>query len=440
MNFMCFMRNRAFWRLDAIRGGSIKKAYDVIKKIDEMDSDDPRISKYQQKAFRRLKEKACQNTVAYKNQSDSELKDFPVITKQDIRENYDAYISSDYKKEELIQMATSGSTGTPFVSYQNAGKKKRVNAETIYYSGKVGYDVGKKLCFIRSIVRGNQKSRLRQFLQNEVLIHCAYLDDKGIETMLSRIENESQNGPVTLLAYASTYTAMKDYYKAHGPEKFKACKVSGCISGSDMLYDETREVIKKAFGGIDVVSRYANEENGFLGQDEGINNVFTINEADYIIEIMDDAGLPLPDGTAGRIVVTDLYNFAMPLIRYDTGDIGAIKVFEINGRKKRCICDFAGRRTDVIYNTNGRMVSPHFITNGMWEFTDLRQFQLIQTGEKSYTLKLNISDDFTRQDQVLKKFKEMLGVDADINLVVVDEIPALSSGKRRYIVNQWKKV
>ena len=147
----------------------------------------------------------------------------------------------------------------------------------------------------------------------------------------------SKKGRAVVLGYGSTYTAIKDYAIRKEIERFSGVNLKGCISGSDMLFDETREVISKVFGGIPVVSRYSNEENGVIGQDEGNNNVFTINEAGYIVEICDDVGRRLPEGTLGRIVVTDLFNYAMPMIRYDTGDMGAISVFDINGRKKRCI-------------------------------------------------------------------------------------------------------
>lgn len=210
------------------------------------------------------------------------------------------------------------------------------------------------------------------------------------------------------------------------------------ISGSDMLFDETRAVISKVLGKVPVVSRYSNEENGVLGQDEGLSNVFVINEANYIIEIVDADGNPVADGALGRIVVTDLYNYAMPMIRYDTGDVGAIQIFDINGRKKRCICQFSGRRVDVVYDAEGNVLSPHTITNYMWVFPEIMQFQLIQKNKGQYTIKLNVKNTFKRENDVLTALQSVLGSTAQIEIEKVDEIPVLASGKRRYIVNEWK--
>lgn len=439
MKIMSFLRNKAFWLMDSMKGNIVKNAYDDIKKIDEMDSDNAFISEYQKQHWEKLKTAACAKTKAYAAYVDYDFEQFPIITKQDIREAQDDYISTDFNKDKLIQMATSGSTGTPFVCYQNGGKKRRVNAEVIYYCEKVGYKLGENLSYIRTIVRQNKKSVLKQLMQNQTMVQCEQLSDDGIEKMLAAIRKYSQKGDITLLAYGSTYMAIKDYFVKNNVQKLEKCNVKCAISGSDMLFDETRAVISDVFGNIPVISRYSNEENGVIGQDEGLNNVFAINEADYIVEILDDNGNHLPDGSLGRIVVTDLFNFAMPMIRYDTGDMGAVQIFDINGRKKKCICQFGGRRADVIYDTNGIPLSPHAPSNAMWDFPDVTQFQLIQKDKNVYTLKLNVPDSFDRENELKASLLKVLGGDALIQIEKVDEIPVLSSGKRRYIINEYKK-
>lgn len=432
------LRNSGFWFLDSLKGSPVRKAYDVIKAFDSTDSGSPTLQKYQEERWLKLKEQAVNNTEFYAPFVDRKLRDFPVINKNDIRTQQDKFLSSAYQKDNLFQMSTSGSTGTPFVCYQDGGKKRRVNAEVIYYSEKVGYRLGENLSYIRTVVKQVKKSGLKQFLQNQTLIHCGHLSDEGIEAILDEIRRHSTKGPMTLLGYGSTYTAIKDYIQKRNIDSISGLHITGIISGSDMLFDETRTIVSHALGDVPMVSRYSNEENGVLGQDEGMNNVFSINEADYVIEILDDDGHEVPNGTQGRIVVTDLYNYAMPMIRYDTGDFAAIEVLEVNGRKKRCLTNFSGRRVDVIFDTNGKALSPYVITNYMWSFPDVMQFQVIQTDEKCYRLRLNTPKAFSREDDVIKLMKQLLGIDAEITVERVEEIPVLASGKRRYIVNEWK--
>ena len=438
MGMLTGLRNRGFWVLDAIKGSPVRKAYNEIKQLDCISSSELSIQEHQDRQWRKLKECAINTTVFYAPCRDCSFTEFPVIDKNIIRCQQDKFLSTIFSKDKLIQMSTSGSTGTPFVCYQNSGKKKRVNAECIYYSEKVGYHLGENLSYIRTIVKQVEKSKIKQFIQNQTLINCNRLNDAGVEKIIEELQNYSRKGTVTLLAYASTYTAIKDYIVKKGINIIPNIKITGVISGSEMLFDKTRKVLYHAFGKPEIVSRYSNEENGILGQDEGLNNVFTINEADYIVEILDENGEKVEDGKLGRIVVTDLYNYAMPMIRYDTGDIASIETIEINGRRKKCLTNFSGRKVDLISDVHGETLSPHLITNVMWSFTDVTQFQFIQKTEKEYVLKLNVPESFNRDTEVIRKIQDILGQEAVIVLEHVHEIPVLASGKRRYIVNEWE--
>src|SRR5690606_23201883 len=118
-----------------------------------------------------------------------------------------------------------------------------------------------------------------------------------------------------LLAYASTYDALKDYILMEQNLSIKNIKFAGLISSSEILYDDTRKAMSEFFK-CKVYSRYSNQENGVIGQDEDQNNVFVLNEANYIVEIFKlDEDVLASEGEVGRIVITDLYNYAMPMIR-----------------------------------------------------------------------------------------------------------------------------
>ncbi len=436
---LSYARNRCFWAVDWAGGGIIRKAYEEIRRIDALDSDAPMIQAHQAAAWKKLKRAACSGTGFYSGMENRRFLEFPVITKNVIRSSQDAFLSKEMDRDGMVQMATSGSTGTPFICYQDKGKKKRVSAECIFYSEKVGYRLGDNLSYIRTLVRQNRKPGWKQFMQNQTMIDCRAIDGQGVEKMLEKLRGVARGGGATVLAYGSTWTAVKEYAESRNLTYFRGLdNVSGLISGSDMLFDGTREAVSSLFGGVPMASRYSNEENGVIGQDEGRNNVFVVNEADYMVEICDDGGNRLPEGELGRIVVTDLYNYGMPMIRYDTGDVGAIETLEMNGRRKRCICRFSGRQVDVISDTSGKALSPHVLANHMWSFPDVGQFQVVQTGEKAYTLRLNLPDGFCREGELMGMMRRILGQDADLSLELVDEIPVLASGKRRYVINEWR--
>lgn len=242
-----------------------------------------------------------------------------------------------------------------------------------------------------------------------------------------------------ILSYASTLDAFSRYFEKYGMDEAKGCRIYGVVSGSEMLKDDTRAIISKAFNCI-VVSRYANEENGFIGQDGIQDNVFLHNRANYYIEILKfDSDSPVEKGEIGRIVITDLFNYSMPMVRYDTGDVGTWQDITVNGVPRKAIGQFGGRRVNMIYDCIGNIISPHAITNYMWKYNNVvNQFQLIQTGIGQYNLRL-IAPGSCDAQQIVNGIRKIVGDEADISVEMCDEIPVLASGKRKYIVNMMEQ-
>ncbi len=437
MTFLELCRNKAFWAIDALNGGKVKKALDIIEKCDKGIWSEDEIDAYQHRAIENLLNHARGTVKAYNNQETLNLNDWPVVRKTDLKDNVDDHISNRYNKNHLFVMSTSGSTGTPFRSYQDVGKKRHVNAEVLYYNGLVDFKIGRKIIYLRSLNSETIKSRLTQFAQNIRLIDCAELGENVIKARLDEIRKHSSKGGCMLLGYASTLDAFRKYFQKFGYEDAEGCNVYGIVSGSEMLQDITRSVLEKSFK-CKVVSRYSNEENGFFGQDDVDNNFFIINRADYYYEILKfDSDLPADDGEVGRIVVTDLYNYAMPFIRYDTGDVGAWCEATHWGKKVRAIGNFGGRVVDMLFDTKGNMVSPHSITNMMWKYQGVQQFQFVQKSDNKYVINLNVEiNSFTQEKLLCEEIKGVFGNDAIISVEYCNEIPVLASGKRRYIVNE----
>jgi phenylacetate-CoA ligase len=181
-------------------------------------------------------------------------------------------------------------------------------------------------------------------------------------------------------------------------------------------------------------------ENGFIAQqciEE--NNEYHINTASFHIELLAmDEDNPAQPGEMGRVVITDLFNYAMPLIRYDTGDIATMQTDSSCSLKTPVFKSIEGRRMDFIYSSAGHLLSPGVITNTMWKYP-VRQFQFIQQSEKEYCMKLNPNKQGRPDEKkLLSELKNYLGQDAVISFDYVDEIPVLASGKRKKIVNNYR--
>jgi phenylacetate-CoA ligase len=191
-----------------------------------------------------------------------------------------------------------------------------------------------------------------------------------------------------------------------------------------------------------VLSRYSNEECGVLAYECPICHQFHLNNASYFFEILAlDRDEPTSPDAPGRIVVTDLYNYALPMIRYDTGDIGSIIPNDCSQFATPILNSLEGRRVDTVYDTTGRRLMI-FAFDGIFERLGrlglMKQFQFIQEERTRYRLRLCVNERFSQEEEsVIEKLKQILGADAQIEIDYVDEIPVLNSGKRKYIVSLY---
>jgi phenylacetate-CoA ligase len=384
-------------------------------------------------ALKSLFEIAKSEVPFYKNIGDQiNIENFPVVNKGIIKENVDSFISSRFNKNELLKVVTSGSTGTPFEVYHDRRKKIRNSADTIVFSKLAGYEIGVKLYFVKIWNLVNQKSKLIAYLQNIKSIDITQISDTRIEYILDEMNKDAS--PKCILGYASAVESMASFIERRDKTSNINYNIHSIITMSEGLSSVSRSLIKKSFN-CNVVSRYSNVENGIIAQQRIDTEYFVINSASYFIEIMDlNIDVLLDDGKIGRIIITDLYNHAMPMIRYDTGDIGALGIEQQTGA--RILLSVNGRMMDAVYNTKGELVSSFTITNQMWKYPEILQYQFIQKSKKEYTFKLNLTSGFTRELELISEFKTYFGSDAIILIEYVKEIPLLSSGKRRKVVNE----
>ncbi len=423
-------RKLLFWSFDWIKGKPVGKHYQQIKAHFESSHTFELGG-----AFEKLLKHAISTTGFYKSMSYTSVLDFPVINKTIIRNSFNDFLSSEFNLSDLLTVVTSGSTGTPFKTYQDKNKKNRNLADAIYFSGIAGYEIGHRLLYLKIWVKQKMKKPLSYRLQNMKPVDVIKLDEKQIASLIK--EMETDHSTYGILGYSSALELVCRYLDRHRPEKVKA-KVRSIIAMSESLNEYTKTTLKKYFN-RSVVSRYSNLENGIIAQQE-VNGSprFLVNTASYHIEILKmEKDEPAEEGELGRIVVTDLFNYAMPMIRYDTGDIGSIER-DLTKPGRLYLSTVEGRKLDMLYDTKGNLVSSYIMYKNMWQYTEIKQYQLIQEREKEYRLKLNAENSFTRESQLVNEFKFYLGEDASFKVDYVDEIPLLNSGKRRKVVNNYK--
>ena len=424
-----------FKGLDFLKGNSIGSHYKKLKYLMEK-ADYNQLLEFQSASLTRLLQHAQETTMYYYAANFEKITDFPVVNKKIITDNKEAFLSSSFKGDLLHSVSTSGSTGTPFTIYQDKRKTDCHKVDTIYFNELSGLNLGNRLFYFRVWDKLVKKSTATFFVQNILPLDASKLDCEHFEsTFFQELKNETTK--VCLLAYASTFEALS---KCIANKQRGISKVKSIITMSETLPEGSRALLENYFS-CPVVSRYSNMENGMIGiQIKEVNNYYLLNEVSFIIEVLQfDTDKTVEDGEMGRIVITDLFNFSQPLIRYDTGDIGSV-VFELfKGKKRKFLKKIEGRKVDFISSTTGLLVSPHTITNTMWRYQFIKQFQFIQLEQNTYKLILNM--DLVHQNkltELISDLKNYLGEDAILSTEFTDEIPLLNSGKRKKIVNLYQ--
>ncbi|WP_136481130.1 phenylacetate--CoA ligase family protein [Cognatitamlana onchidii] len=376
---------------------------------------------------------AIETTAFYKNlKINAVLEDFPVVNKNILRLESEKLISKNFRNKKKYSVTTSGSTGTPLTVIQDKNKRLRNMADLIYFSNLAHYKIGFKLLFLRRWSDDLKKSKLLSWMQNISAIDVLNLDNQRASKIINNLSKDKSNK--VWLGYASGFEVMCRCIKDMNAKPIHA-KVQSVIAVAEALTPFTKKSMQYYFN-APVVSRYSNMENGILAQQLPYKGEdFVINWASYHFEILQlDKDVPVKPGESGRIVLTDLFNFGMPIIRYDTGDVGCMD----HSVSPPVFKHIEGRKSDLIFNTKGIIV-PSMIIASVEDFRGIIQAQLIQEDKMSYTLKLNCDEVFKQETELILEFKNYLGDDALINIEYVDEIPLLNSGKRRATVNNYIK-
>lgn len=435
-----YLRYR-FWIFDYFKGSPIGKPYNEIKKMSELPFQQR--EKKREEKLKNLLMFAQENTIFYKNIKSYNLKDYPVIDKSILVQHHTEIEvpkgAIPKQTEDVYVQKTSGSTGIPLEIPQDTLKRRRRIAELKYFGKQVGFNTHDLLVHLRIWNKWQSKS-LRQIRRENIIPFD--ISDMGEYTMKELCRLIKNEKVFALRGYASIIDRLANYVMEH-PQAFPSLKI--IISVSETLQDETREKVKKYLKS-EIISQYANEECGILAQEipptKSSDNVMYINHIGYYFEILKmESDEPTDYGEIGRIIITDLHNYAFPLIRYDTGDVGILLPPDKRSHGYPVLGKLLGRKLDVCYTTQGEPFSSMLLNRTLKHYDKILQWQFIQKGEKEYCIKVVMKSNYQADEYLKSAISELmyvLGPDAIINIKQVDEIPVLASRKRKPVVNEWK--
>ena len=404
------------------------------------------ISKYQNKKLSALVFEAYKNVPYYKSLFDSlgikpfdittvnDLSQLPLLTKDIIRSEKGNMINEKILK--FSNKTTSGSTGHPITIRKSISSSTIEIALMNRFLNEIGYKYGDKELFIWGSPNFSQsefiRNHIRYFLYNKYHFNPYKMDLISIDKLIKKIV---KCPPKIIRGYTSAVVliAKRMIYL----NKFKNIDVL-TVTAEQLLTDD-RQILKKAFGN-NIFDQYGSMEIGSLAfeckEHIGFHHAFEHS----ILEVIDAND---SNANEGRVVLTDLDNYSMPLIRYENGDI--ISKFGNNcqcGRNSIFINKILGRTYDCIKGTNGTIAHGGIFDEILMESGIRKRDQIIQM--RIIQIKLNeicveyISPKELSQESkeiISKKYKLLLGGDIKVSYLKVVRIPPSPSGKIKFVIS-----
>lgn len=356
-----------------------------------------------------------------------DLEAFPIVTKADIRRHNRALVSSVYDITKCRVKTTSGSTGVPLTTYCDEAAMQWKAACTIRSDEWSGYRLGQRV----AKVWGNPEYRhfgLKGRLRNRLFDRAVYLDTLNLND--NRIAEFTRairaHRPGLIFGHAHSL-----YLLACSLKKSRVHDVrpNGIISTAMILHDWQRTVIEDVFG-CKVTNRYGCEEVSLIASECEDHNGLHINADSIYHEVQAD----------GKLLVTDLSNRAMPLIRYQVGDVvvPSNRVCKC-GRGLPLIERVEGRDADYVLTPAGHLISGISLTENFAVLVPgAAQVQIVQESVTLLRIRLVADDAFgdASRAKIAELVRDTFGDSVAHDVELVDAIPQEPSGKYRFCISK----
>lgn len=299
----------------------------------------------------------------------------PLLTRKALQAEFDSLKSSAVPPGHgaIVQGQSSGSTGMPVRFLQTAVTQLFWNALTLrehlwqerFFSGK--------LAAIRIKVK---EGRWPDWgLPAAALFRTGPGATLNVRTDVDKqLDWLVREDPDYLITHASNLHALAELSLRRG---IRLPRLRQARSYSEALRPDLRETVRTAWG-VEIADGYSCEETGYIALQCPRHEHYHVQAENLLVEILDERGCPCEPGKTGRVVVTTLHNFAMPLIRYELGDYAEFGAPCDCGRGLPVIARIHGRRRNMIVLPDGRRHWPSFPAEMWREVAPVEQFRLVQ--------------------------------------------------------------
>lgn len=317
--------------------------------------------------------------VASQIQNVSDLKKIPILSKDTLRSRAEEFVSDNVKKSLLASGWTTGSTGTPINALRSRESIVMESASLWRQRRWAGIEPGERKAAVWGtiwdyvVVPAQLKTPpywRYNWAENQLLLSYYHMSDETLPLYLDKLR---EFRPASIEGFPSTLLTIARFMKRHD----LYLPVRAVFTSSEALYQAHR---------MEIEERFQTKIFDHYGQAERVTGAFECAEhrglhiaPEYgVMEVLREDRNALP-GETGEVIGTGLNNFAMPLIRYQVGDLATVAPKPCTcGRHMPLISAVEGRLADVIKTPDGRTIPGNGIMGAFHGIGNIRRAQVIQ--------------------------------------------------------------
>jgi phenylacetate-CoA ligase len=369
-----------------------------------------------------------------------DIQKLPLLAKNDIRSGlYFDLFADDHDKKDMLRISTSGSTGEPFVTYADTYQLEFRFATTLRALEWTGWRFGDRQARLWHQTIGMSRleiirERIDAWFMRRLFVPAYEMSPDALEEFVRKIR---EHRPVLVDGYAESFNFLAHYATEGGNPGFSPRAI---MSSAQMLTESSRDAIEQAFG-AKVFDKYGSREFSGIAYECAESRDHHVMDESYLVELLVD-GRPANPGETGEVVITDLNNFSVPLIRYRIGDLAVAVDRSIPcpcGRHLSRVGRIEGRTQAIVHCADGTWLPGTFFAHFFKDYEyAVRFFQVEQTEAGAITLRLVRNARFTDHAlaELLDGLRHFTGETTVIDVEFVDEIPLGTTGKRAPVVSE----
>ena len=354
----------------------------------------------------------------------------PTLDKPTIRANFEDLIAPSHR-EGLLFKTTGGSTGEPLkFGYTRESYERRLAIMWRGY-GWAGARLGQRTLYLWGTPIGAQKrkERLYHAAFNRYMLNAFEMSDERMAEYADAIDRFR---PETIVSYVAPIVRMSEWLVANGRRIHRPQRILGA---AEALHDSQRELIQQAFG-APAYNTYGCREFMLIAAECEHRQGLHLNADHLRVELGASVGV----GEGPReVIVTDLHNYGMPLLRYANGDLATASTARCTcGRALPLLASVDGRKLDALRTPDGRFVPGEYIVYAFLGATGIRRYQVVQKQLDRFDITVVRDHDF--EEGVIGKLRhelqKVVGDNVALNFHYADDIPLTATGKQRVTVSE----